>query len=84
MKNQGEIAICTYVRNGVLKFREGKITGTGPYQVGLKLENGWLYSQGLTDWELMSDGKLLLGGHDQVGHLNIALELSFTPFECGE
>ncbi|MDY0404945.1 DUF1806 family protein [Virgibacillus sp. 179-BFC.A HS] len=83
LEEPGQIATCAYIRNGVLHFLEGKITGEGPYQVGLKLKNGWLYSQGLTDWELTKDGKLLLGGYDGEGHLNIALQFSFTPFECG-
>lgn len=85
LKEPGKIVTCAYVRNGKLTYHEGKITGNGPiYQIGLKLEDGWLYSEGLTDWELTGNGKLLLGGHDQEGNLNIALGLSFQPFECGK
>lgn len=84
LADPNKIATCAYVRNGLLSFHEGKIIGIGSvYRVGLKLTDGWLYAEGLTDWEVTDDGKLLLGGYDTEGNLNIALELSSQPFECG-
>lgn len=84
LKDPNKIATCAYIRNGILNFKEGKIIGIGSvYRVGLKLTDGWLYAEGLTDWEVTDEGKLLLGGYDSEGHLNIALELSSHPFECG-
>jgi len=85
LENPGRIATCAYIRNGIFRFKEGTIRGDdSSYRVGLKLDNGWLYAEGLTDWELTDDGKLLLAGHDNEGRLNIGLELSRTPFDCGE
>jgi hypothetical protein len=76
---------CAYIRNGVITCTEGKIVKNEAwYSVGLKIDNGWVYVEGLTDWELLDDGKLLLGGHDQKGNLKIGLELSHEPFDCGK
>lgn len=76
---------CAYIRNGIVEFTEGKIVkNEGWYSVGLKIADGWIYAEGLTDWEVTDDGKLLLGGHDREGNLKIGLELSFEPFDCGK
>lgn len=78
-----KIPTVAYIRNGVVEFSEGKIVDNeGVYSVGLKIDSGWIYAQGLTDWEVTDDEKLLLGGHDKQGNLNIGLELSFEPFIC--
>ncbi|MCL6444106.1 MAG: YojF family protein [Alicyclobacillus sp.] len=76
----GSMAICAYIRNGLVRFHRGTITGNGPYRVGLKMDQGWIYAEGLTDWEVDNAGRLLMAGHDSEGRLAIALELSFTPF----
>ncbi|MCH1626330.1 YojF family protein [Fredinandcohnia quinoae] len=70
-----------YIRNGLIKFTQGKITGDGSYRVGLKMELGWIYAEGITDWEYDEKGRLLLAGHDEEGRLAVALQLSPTPFE---
>ncbi|MUV37046.1 uncharacterized protein JNUCC1_00852 [Lentibacillus sp. JNUCC-1] len=76
---------CAYIRNGKIKFSEGKIVKNEAwFSVGLKLDDGWVYSEGLTDWEVLEEDKLLLAGHDKEGNLKIGLELSKTPFDCGE
>lgn len=70
-----------YIRNGKINFTQGKITGSGPFRVGLKIELGWIYAEGLTDWEIDDQGRLLMAGHNPDGKLAIALELSPTPFK---
>ena len=75
------MAVGAYIRNGHICFGRGIITGDGPYRVGLKLELGWVYAEGLTDFEISQEGQLLLAGHDQEGRLAVALELSLYPFE---
>ncbi len=70
-----------YIRNAKVSFSQGKITGPGPYRVGLKLDLGWIYAEGLTDWEIDEDNRLLLAGHAPDGKLAVALELSEKPFE---
>ncbi|GMA49755.1 hypothetical protein GCM10025857_11120 [Alicyclobacillus contaminans] len=77
---QGMMAVCAYIRNGLVSFHRGVITGDGPYRVGLKMDNGWIYGEGLTDYEIDDAGRLLLAGHDSEGRLAIALQLSETPF----
>jgi len=75
-----EGAFGCFIRNGVIRFTRGGIRGTGPYRAGLELPNGFLYAEGLTDWEVDALGRLLIAGHDKEGRLTIALELSHTPF----
>lgn len=74
------MAVCAYIRNGQVSYHLGSIQGTGPYRVGLKMEDGWIYAEGLTDWEVDDQDRLLMAGHDSEGRLAVALELSETPF----
>ncbi|MFS0786451.1 YojF family protein [Shouchella sp. 1P09AA] len=69
-----------YIRNANITYENGKIAGDGPFRVGLKLEIGWVYGEGLTHFEIDEDGRLLLAGHGQDGKLAIAMEISKTPF----
>lgn len=70
-----------YIRNALIEYEHGKITGKGPYRCGLKLSIGWVYAEGLTHYEIDEDGRLLLAGHGFDGKLAVALQLSKTPFE---
>lgn len=74
--------VGAYVRNAKVKYSQAKIieAGGGSYRVGLKLEFGWIYAEGLTDWELFEEDQLLMAGHDPAGRLMVALEISDTPF----
>lgn len=76
--------VIAFVRNASVTYSRGTITGTGPYRVGLKLENGWVYADGLTDYELNERDELLLAGLDAEGQLTMALQLSGTPFREGK
>jgi hypothetical protein len=69
-----------FIRNALVTFTEGKIVGNDPYRVGLKMDIGWIYAEGLTDWELDEKDRLLLAGHDEEGKLAVALQISTTPF----
>ncbi|MCI0182261.1 YojF family protein [Sulfoacidibacillus ferrooxidans] len=77
---ESSMAVCAYIRNGKISYERGSITGSGPYRVGLKMSDGWIYAEGLTDWELDLQGRLLIAGNDSEGRLAVALELSETPF----
>ncbi len=70
-----------YIRNALIRFKRGKITGSGPYRVGLKMGIGWVYAEGLTHFEIDEENRLLLAGHDFSGKLAVALEISQIPFE---
>ncbi len=72
--------VIAYVRNALVRYERGRITGEGPYRVGLKLSGGWVYAQGLTDFEVTERAELLLAGHDHEGNLRVALQLSVRPF----
>lgn len=73
--------VGAYIRNGRICYNRGVITGDGPYRVGLKTELGWVYAEGLTDFEINQEGQLLLAGHDQDGRMAVAMELSLYPFK---
>ncbi|WP_370224408.1 YojF family protein [Cytobacillus sp.] len=70
-----------YIRNAKLVYEHGKITGKGPYRVGLKMNFGWVYAEGITHFEVDEQDRLLLAGHDFSGKLAVALQISETPFE---
>lgn len=70
-----------YIRNALVQYELGKITGPGPYRVGLKISLGWVYAEGITHFEIDEQDRLLLAGHDFKGKLAVALEISSTPFE---
>jgi hypothetical protein len=76
-----KMVVGAYIRNGKIQFQQGKITGSGPFRIGLKMELGWIYAEGLTDWEMDDQGRLLLASHDADGKLAVAFQLSETPFE---
>jgi hypothetical protein len=74
------MAICAFIRNTQVQFDRALLTGSGPFRAGLEITGGWVYAEGLTDWEVDEHGHLLLAGHDDAGRLAITLELSLTPF----
>lgn len=74
------MAVCAFIRNARVRFSRATLAGTGPYRAGLQMEIGWIYAEGLTDWELDAKGRLLLAGHDDKGRLAVSLELSLEPF----
>ncbi len=75
--------VIAFVRNARVTYSRGTVKGTGPYRVGLKLDDGWVYADGLTDYEVNGRGELLLAGLDMEGQLTVALQLSATPFREG-
>lgn len=77
--NKG-VNVGAYIRNAQITFTEAAIKGEASYRVGLKTELGWVYAEGLTDWEKDDEKRLLLVGHDPDGRLMVALQLSETPF----
>lgn len=79
--DQSFFSAGAYIRNALVRYELGKITGNGPFRVGLKINLGWIYAEGLTHFEIDEDNRLLLAGHDSNGKLAVALEISNTPFE---
>jgi hypothetical protein len=79
--NENFFSAGAYIRNALVRYEHGKITGSGPYRVGLKINLGWVYAEGITHFEVDQEGRLLLAGHDPLGKLAVALEISTSPFE---
>ncbi|QSO51196.1 YojF family protein [Alicyclobacillus curvatus] len=80
LRDDNAMSVCVFIRNDTVNFSRASIKGTGPYRVGLKLDKGWVYATGLTDFEVTGRGELLLAGHDSEGRLAVGLELSHQPF----
>lgn len=73
--------VGAFIRNAEVEFTNAKIVeNNNVYRVGLKLEIGWVYAEGLTDWIVTEEGQLLLAGHDREGRLMVALQISERPF----
>ncbi|MDZ7801038.1 MAG: YojF family protein [Trueperaceae bacterium] len=72
-----------FVRNARIRYDRGAVRGDGPYRVGLKMDEGWVYGHGLTHAERPSPGRLLMAGYDDQGRLRMALQLSEAPFREG-
>jgi hypothetical protein len=69
-----------FIRNVKLRYELGKVVADAPHRVGLKMEHGWVYAQGITHFEIDDQGRLLMAGLDYSGKLAVALEISETPF----
>lgn len=70
----------TFITNTRIRFSNGSISGEGPYRVGLKMAQGWVYSEGLTHYAEDERDRLILAGHDSQGKLVVSLQLSAEPF----
>ncbi len=79
-KDQSVMTVGAYIRNGLIRYQHAKITGNGPYRVGMKMDIGWVYAEGLTHFEIDEKNRLLLAGHDANGKLAVACQLSKEPF----
>ncbi|MBU9724282.1 MULTISPECIES: YojF family protein [Bacillaceae] len=78
--DQAFLSAGTFVRNVPLTYINGGIKGDGPYRIGLETEYGYLYAEGLTDWTIDEENRVLFAGHNHEGKLAIAFQLSETPF----
>src|SRR5699024_7987167 len=65
-----------YIRNAKVIFYKAVIQGVIGYRVGLNTELGWVYAEGLTNFELVNDETLILEGHDEEGRLMVAMQIS--------
>ncbi|RXZ80935.1 DUF1806 family protein [Paenibacillaceae bacterium] len=71
---------ATFITNAVIRYSHGSITGEGPFRIGLKTAQGWIYSEGLTHYDDNEVDRLIIAGHDSAGKLVVALQLSREPF----
>ena len=78
--NENVFNAGAFIRNARIRYELGKVVGEAPHRVGLKMEHGWVYAQGITHYQLDAQGRLLMAGLDYTGKLAVALEISETPF----
>jgi hypothetical protein len=74
------LAVGAFIRNVPLTFERAKIAGLNPFRIGLKLEHGWVYAEGVTHYEVDDKKRLLLAGLNPEGKLAVALQISKEPF----
>lgn len=67
-----------FSRNLVIVPERLMLRGTGPYRIGIRTAEGWLYAEGLTHAEI-ADGRVFMEGHDDEGRLTVILLLSREP-----
>jgi hypothetical protein len=79
-RDKSKLSAANFIRNVVLLYTHGSISGSGPYRVGLKIGEGWVFAEGLTHWEETEQDRLILAGHDNEGKLVVSLQLSPQPF----
>lgn len=81
-RDKSKHTASAFVTNTVIRYAEGSIAGKGPYRVGLKTPDGWVYAEGLTHWdeEAQAHARLIMAGHDREGRLIVSLQLSEEPF----
>lgn len=73
--------VGAYIRNAKVTYTNAVIKGDVGYRVGLNTQLGWVYAEGLTDWEIYRGKDLLLAGHDAEGRIMVALQISEEPFK---
>lgn len=79
--NQDAYNVGAFIRNARVSYERGKVVGAGAtYRVGLKLPIGWIYAEGVNQYEMNNENQLLMAGHDREGRLMVALQISETPF----
>ena len=78
--NEAVFNAGAFIRNVKLRYELGKVVSDHPHRVGVKLEHGWVYAQGITHYEVDEHGRLLMAGLDYEGKLAVALQISETPF----
>lgn len=69
-----------FIKNAKINFNHGTLSEESPYRIGLKLEEGWVYTEGLTHWDESEKDRLILSGNDADGRLIVAVQLSREPF----
>ncbi|MGP4040689.1 YojF family protein [Gracilibacillus sp. D59] len=79
--NQEAYNVGAFIRNAKVIYQRGKVVGAGStYRVGLKLDIGWIYAEGVNQYEVDEQNRLLMAGHDREGRLMVSLQISETPF----
>ncbi|MFD2655523.1 YojF family protein [Gracilibacillus thailandensis] len=80
--NQDAYNVGAFIRNAKVTYQRGKVVGAGAtYRVGLKLNIGWIYAEGVNQFEVDEQNRLLMAGHDREGRLMVALQISESPFQ---
>ncbi len=69
-----------FVRNARVRPGLGQVRGQGPFRIGLPIDGGFVYAEGVTHWENDAQGRLLTAGYDADGRLSVVCELSASPF----
>lgn len=79
-RDQSVHPASNFIKNALITYEHGKISDSWPFRVGLKMDGGWVYTEGLTHYDETDDERLILSGNDKEGKLIVALQLSKERF----
>jgi len=79
-RDQSVHPASNFIKNAKISFEHGMISESSPYRVGLKMNGGWVYCEGMTHWDDKDENRLILSGNTKDGKLIAALQLSKNPF----
>lgn len=79
--HHGKFTSGAFIRNAQVNYINAKITGEGPFRIGLELPIGWVYAEGITHYLIDEMDRLISAGLDHEGKLAVAFELSKEPFK---
>lgn len=71
-----------FLRNIPVDIAHTFAAGDDPFRAAVQsTDGGWIRAEGLTHMDSERFGRLLLAGHDTLGRITAALQLSLTPFD---
>ena len=79
-RDQSVHPASNFIKNARISYEHGMITDSSPFRIGLKLDGGWVYAEGMTHWDETDSERLILSGNAKDGKLIAALQLSKEPF----
>lgn len=79
-RDQSVHPASNFIKNAKITFEHGMISESSPYRIGLKINGGWVYAEGMTHWDEEDIDRLIISGNTKDGKLIAALQLSKEPF----
>jgi hypothetical protein len=79
-RNDQVLSAGTFLRNIPITYQKVQISHSSPLRIGFQIEKGWMYVEGITNYDSPTPETLLLGGYDGEGKLAISCQISTNPF----
>jgi len=79
-RDQSVHPASNFIKNVIIKYEHGTLSESSPYRIGLKINGGWVYAEGMTHWDETDKDRVIISGNDKDGKLIAALQISTEPF----